>query len=243
MYSVVISLRCGISLYVLIALLQMSLFNSNTCLLMFFLEHAGVRFRRYSIWWADNIECMLPRAFRTSITTFSHLYVCICDASVCAKCPKDISGATKGQTQCYQKEKGSFILDAAAWTQTYISVKRRKRSLSPSLRLVFPSFLLLSLLLTVFDCIRQVNEKQHRRNDWQPFRAACTCQSVCLCVHTCPWLCLAVSCPQACQSTRWWDSKRVMRSSSIPSGWGRFCRREMVMKYCSHTRRSKKAGR
>lgn len=33
----------------------------------------------------------------------------------------------------------------------------------------------------------------------------------------------------ASQSTRWWDSKRVMRSLSIPPGRGPFCRREVVI--------------
>lgn len=36
MYSDVISLNCGISLNVLIALVKMSLFNNDTCLLIFF---------------------------------------------------------------------------------------------------------------------------------------------------------------------------------------------------------------
>lgn len=37
-----------------------------------------------------------------------------------------------------------------------------------ALLLFFSFFLLLSLLLTVFDRIRQVNEKQRWKNNWQP---------------------------------------------------------------------------
>lgn len=36
------------------------------------------------------------------------------------KTPEDISGATKGQTQCYQPDKRTLILDAAVWTQSYL---------------------------------------------------------------------------------------------------------------------------
>lgn len=108
----------------------MSLFNNNTCLFIFyyFLEHAGVRFWIYTIWRADSVECMLPRAVMPLSLHFL-TFMCVCDASVCAKKPQDISGVTKGQTQCYQTEKGSLILDAAAWT--VISVKRRRQSCSP----------------------------------------------------------------------------------------------------------------
>lgn len=144
------------------------------------------------------------------------------------KTPEDISGATKGQTQCYQTEKGSLILDAAAWTDSYLWKEGGTLSL---LLLFFPFFLLLSLLLTVFDCIRQVNEKQHRRNDWQPFvQPAPAAVYVCVCIPASAYVWLSRVLRRASQSTRWWDCKRVMRSSSIPSGWGPFCRRDMVMK-------------
>lgn len=143
---------------------------------------------------------------------------CIC----VHKTPKDIPRATKGQTQCYQKEKGSLILDVAARMESYLWRN--------SLLLFFPFFPLLSLLLTVFDCIRQVNEKQHRRNDWQPFVQPAPARAyVCVCIPVvvCVWLSHVLR--RASQSTRWWDSKRVMRSSSIASGWGLFCRHEMDM--------------
>lgn len=101
-----------------------------------------------------------------------------------------------------------------------ISMNRRR----VSLLLFFPSFLPLSVLLTVFDRIRQVNEKQQWENNWQLFRLAHTCHSVFLCVRipARAYVWLPHVPRHASQSTRWWDSMRVMRSWPIPSGWGQW---------------------
>lgn len=103
-----------------------------------------------------------------------------------------------------------------------ISMKRRRQSI------LLP---FLSLLLTVFDYIRQVNEKQHGRNDWQVFvQPAPAKVYVGVRIPASAYVWLSRVLRHAIQSTRWWDSKRVMRSLSIPSGWGPFCRCKMVMK-------------
>lgn len=128
-------------------------------------------------WRADSVECYAAQSAHTFLATFSHLYLCARDASVRAtNAWGHLRSDKRGQTQCYQTEKGSSILDAC--TESYLLKKKkiRRRSLSPLL--VFSFFLLLSLLLTVFDCIRQVNEKQHWRSDWQPAPAR-----VYVCVH------------------------------------------------------------
>lgn len=90
----------------------MSLFNNDTCLLIFnfFLKTqvcASGDISYYMMSW----QCrMLPRACRACFydNIFSPVHLCIWWNCVC-KNPKEISGATKSQTQCYQTVKGSKI--------------------------------------------------------------------------------------------------------------------------------------
>ena len=127
-------------------------------------------------WRADSVECTLPRAL---IPSSLHFLTCTCvyGTYLCVQqTPEDIWGVTKGARHNVIRQKRE-VLSWDAWTESYLLKKKRRRwSLSPLL--VFSFFLLLSLLLTVFDCIRQVNEKQRWRSDWQPAPA-----KVYVCVH------------------------------------------------------------
>ncbi len=125
MYSVVISLSCGISLNVLIALLKMSLFNNNT----WYLEHAGARFWRYAIWWADSVECMLPRAL---VLLSLHFLTCTC-VYVMHGCVQNTWGhfrSDKRPDTMLSDRKRKFNFRCSCMNR-FISVKRRRHSLSP----------------------------------------------------------------------------------------------------------------
>lgn len=142
---------------------KMSLFHNSP--LIWFWEHAGVCL------WRCMMSCQLKMCTAQSSEAFLTC-MCVCRASLCTrKHLKTFQEQQKSSTQCYQTEKGSWILDVcvSVWTETYLWEEE-----GPLLPHFLPfSFLLLSLLLTVFDCIRQVNEKRHRS-------AACTCHCVCL---------------------------------------------------------------
>lgn len=194
MFCVLISLSCGISLKVLNALLKMLLFK-NTSFSLQVCAYAMMSWH-YSMYAAVSI---------------SHLYICVYVMHLSEQKRLRTLKSNQRQDAVLSERKNEFN-----FRQSYLW--KEVSDLSFSL-LVFSFSFLLSLLLTVFDCIRQVNEKQQWRNDWQPAPAARTCQSVRLCAHTCQCLCQVVSWPPACQSPRWWDGKRVMRTLFIPSGW------------------------
>lgn len=163
--------------------------------------HAGVWLWRHTRWQGDSVECTLPRA----LPVFSPVRP---DASVPANGPGGVSAATKGETQSYRPERGSSISDARPESHLWMGVYHY-------LLLFFSSFLPLSLLLTVFDRIRQVNEKQRGKNNCSPSFSLHLPQ--CVCLRVCAYLSLLTyDCPVSsgvpvCQK-QWWYSMRVMRS-------------------------------
>lgn len=132
--------------------------------------HAGVWLWRHTRWQGDSVECMLPRA----LPVFSPVQL---DASVPANGPGGVSAATKGETRSYRPERGSSISDARPESHLWMGVYHY-------LLLFFSSFLPLSLLLTVFDRIRQVNEKQRGKNNCSPSFSLHLprCVSACVCI-------------------------------------------------------------
>ena len=159
----------------------------------------------------------------TFIATFSHLYLCVRDISVCAtNAWGHLRSDKRGQTQCYQTEKGSFKLRCM---DRVISVKKKKEGGDLSLHsLSSPSFSSCHSCwqsLIVLDKLMKSNAEEATGSLHLP-----KCMSVCTYLPVPMSGCLVSS---GSQSTRWWDSKRVMRSLSIPSGQRPFCRREVVM--------------
>lgn len=126
-------------------------------------------------WRDDSVECTLPRALFSPVRA---------DASVSAKGPGPFQWQQKARHKVIgQKEEVEFL---DAWTES-----RLWMGVYHDLLLFFSFFLRLSLLLTVFDRIRQVNEKQHGKTT-AALHSACTCHSVylrvCIPVSTRVWL-------------------------------------------------------
>lgn len=170
MYSVIISLSCGISLHVL----KMSLFNNLP--LIWFSEHAGVCL------WRCMMSCQLKMCTAQSAEAFLTC-MCVCGASLCARKHPRTFQQQKSSTQCYQTEKGSWILDAAVWTAIF--VRRRLSSSSFSFSFCHSCWQSLIALdkLMKSDTVCSPHLPQYM-SVW---------------VHTCLCLCLAVPSPRACQ--------------------------------------------
>lgn len=178
-------------------------------------------------WRADSVECYAAQSAHTFLATFSHLYLCARDASVRAtNAWGHLRSDKRGQTQCYQTEKGSSILDAC--TESYLLKKKKKKGGDLSLHsLSSPSFSSCHSCwqsLIVLDKLMKSNTEEATGSLHLP-----ECMSVCTYLPVPMSGRLVSSGVPASQSTRWWDSKRVMRSLSIPPGRGPFCRREVVI--------------
>lgn len=144
MFCVLISLSCGISLKVLNALLKMLLFK-NTSFSLQVCAYAMMSWH-YSMY---------------ATVSISHLYICVYVMHLSEQKRLRTLKSNQRQDAVLSERKNEFN-----FRQSYLW--KEVSDLSFSL-LVFSFSFLLSLLLTVFDCIRQVNEKQQWRNDWQPF--------------------------------------------------------------------------
>lgn len=152
---------------------------STTCDVFHFLtdKQVCISFFLNVIWWPDRVECVLPRA--PGLLSLPFLFL-TCDICAHIKGPGTIQGNKDPGKMLSQRKKSFTKISHAAG-------KKKKREQCLFLLLSVPVFLLLSFLLTVFDWIRQVNEKQHREDYWQPSpqpAPARVCAGVC--AHTCP---------------------------------------------------------
>ena len=174
-------------------------------------------------WRADSVECTLPRAL---IPSSLHFLTCTCvyGTYLCVQqTPEDIWGVTKGARHNVIRQKRE-VLSWDAWTESYL-LKKKKEGGDLSLHsLSSPSFSSCHSCwqsLIVLDKLMKSNAEEATGSLHLP-----KCMSVCTYLPV-PMSGRLVS--SGSQSTRWWDSKRVMRSLSIPSGQRPFCRREVVM--------------
>lgn len=92
-------------------------FNNSTCLFSSLFGTCRCAHPGDILWWADSVECRLPTALVFLLLHFL-TSTCVCNAVCVCETPEDIWRAD--QTQCYQKEKGSFILDTAAWAESFL---------------------------------------------------------------------------------------------------------------------------
>ena len=146
MYSVVISLSCGISPHILITLLEMLLLNNNTLLFLYFFPvRAGVRSWRCTIWWPDSVECTLPRA----LVLFSP--VCVWCNPACENARGHFkSNKRPDKMLSERKRKLNF---RCSCENTELSVKRSRPGQSFSLALSFFSSPFLSPSVTLADSL------------------------------------------------------------------------------------------
>lgn len=145
------------------------------------------------------------------------------------KLPGDISRATKRPDKMLSERKGKFNFRCSCENGD-TCVKRSTGGLS--LLLFFSSLSFSSChscwqSLIVVDKLMKSNTGETTGTPFVQPAPARVYVSVNIPASVCVWPSHVLG--RASESTRWWDSKRVMRSSSIPSGRGPFCRHEMVM--------------
>lgn len=189
-----------------------------------FLGHAGVLSWRYTIWWADSVECALPRAL---VLLSLHFLTCTC-VHVMHLCVQNARGhfrSNKKPDTMLSDRKRKFNFRCSCMNRV-ISVERKRWSLTP------PS-LSFSLCHSCWQSLIVLDKLMKSNTEETTGSPSCSLHLpkvyVCVCIPASAYVWLSRVLRHASQSTRWWDSERVMRSSSIPSGWGPFCRREMVM--------------